>query len=69
MRRGEARLAEPILRQAATRFPSDPKVHFNLAKVLFLLGRASEARAAYASAAARFPDYREGRGEQSSLPL
>jgi len=54
---GRADRAEPLLRQALERFPDDPKVHFNLVKVLERLGKRAEARELYARAQATFPHY------------
>jgi tetratricopeptide (TPR) repeat protein len=54
---GRADRAEPLLRQALERFPHDPKVHFNLVKVLERLGKRAEARDLYARAQAAFPHY------------
>jgi tetratricopeptide (TPR) repeat protein len=54
---GRADRAEPLLRQALQRFPDDPKMYFNLVKVLERLGKRAEALELYARAQAAFPHY------------
>jgi hypothetical protein len=55
---GHADRAEPILREAARRFPDDPDIHFNLVKVLYRAGKIDEARSLHEQNVARFPTYR-----------
>jgi Tetratricopeptide repeat len=58
---GNFDLAEPILREAIRRFPSDPDAYFNLVKVLYRMGRTEEARAVYDQSIARFPGHGSAR--------
>lgn len=52
----DARAAEPFLRQAAERAPSDPLLHADLAEALWTLGRDPEARVAARAAFDRLGD-------------
>ena len=59
----DTRAAEPFLRKAAERDPSDPALHAALAEALWRLGRDAEARAAARAAFARL----DGLGREERL--
>lgn len=60
-RHGNYAQAEHFLRRGVSLWPTEPKLQSNLAEVLWLSGRRSEARVLYEQIISRFPDHQRSR--------